>query len=295
LQSSKISVSLFLMARPLRIEYAGALYHVTSRSDRREDIYHDDKDRLTWLDVFSQVCTRFNWRCHGWCLMDNHYDILIETAEGNLSQGMRQLNGVYTQRSNRRHSRVGHVFQGRYKAILVQKDAYLLEFSRYVVLNPVRAGMVKDPQEWPWSSYGSMIGKSPAPTWLETDWILACFGKQRKRAIAKYIDFVRAGVGLPPIWEDLKYQMYLGDDDFVESIRHKIDGSKNEDLKEINRLQRRPLAKQLQWHEDNIADRKQAMALAYASGDYTMKEISKWFCVHYSTVSRAVKLFEVND
>jgi len=102
------------MARPLRIEYAGALYHVTSRGDRREDIYHDDKDRLTWLDVFSQVCTRFNWRCHGWCLMDNHYHILIETAEGNLSQGMRQLNGVYTQRSNRRHGRVGHVFQGRY-------------------------------------------------------------------------------------------------------------------------------------------------------------------------------------
>jgi putative transposase len=163
-----------------------------------------------------------------------------------------------------------------------------------VVLNPVRAGMMRDLQEWPWSSYGSMTGKSPSPDWLETDWVLACFGKQRKRVRAKYIDFVRAGIGLPPIWEDLKYQMYLGSDDFVESMRHKLDGSKKEDLREISRLQHRPMAKPLQWYEDNTAERKQAMALAYASGDYTMKEISEWFCVHYSTVSRAVKLFEVN-
>jgi len=282
------------MARPLRIEYAGALYHVTSRGDRREDIYHDDEDRLIWLDVFSQVCIRFNWRCHAWCLMDNHYHILIETPESNLSQGMRQLNGVYTQRSNRKHSRVGHVFQGRYKAILVQKDEYLLELSRYVVLNPVRAGMVKDVHEWPWSSYGAMTGESPAPAWLETDWLLACFGKQRKRAIVKYIDFVRAGTGLPPVWEGLKYQMYLGSAKFVESMQHKLDDSQKESLSEISRLQRRPLAKSLQWYEENAADQKKAMALAYVSGEYTMKEIAEWFCVHYSTVSRAVKLFEVN-
>ena len=282
------------MARPLRIEYAGALYHVTSRGDRREVIYHDDEDRLTWLDVFAQVCTRFNWRCHGWCLMSNHYHILMETAEGNLSQGMRQLNGVYTQRSNRRHGWVGHVFQGRYKANLVQKDAYLLELSRYVVLNPDRAGMVKDLQEWPWSSYGSMIGESPAPDWLEIDWILAYFGNQRKRAIAKYINFVRAGIGLPSIWDGLKYQMYLGSDAFVKSMAHRLADSNKESLREISRLQRRPLAKPLQWYEKNTADQKKAMALAYASGDYTMKEISEWFRVHYSTVNRAVKLFEAN-
>ena len=282
------------MVRPLRIEYSGALYHVTSRGDRREDIYHDDNDRQTWLDVFSQVCARFNWRCHAWCLMNNHYHILIETAEGNLSQGMRQLNGVYTQKSNRRYGRVGHVFQGRYKAILVQKDAYLLELSRYVVLNPLRAGMVNDLHEWLWSSYGAMVGESPSPDWLETDWILACFGKQRKRAIAKYIDFVRAGVGLPPVWGNLKYQMYLGSDEFVEGMRGKLGDSKKEHLREISRLQRRPLAQPLQWYEENVADRKKAMALAYASGDYTMKEISEWFGVHYSTVSRAVQLFEGN-
>jgi len=146
------------VARPLRIEYAGALYHVTSRGDRREDIYFDDDDREIWLAVFAQVCARFNWRCHAWCLMDNHYDILIETIEGNLSKGMRQLNGVYTQQSNRKHGLYGHLFQGRYKAILVEREAYLLELSRYVVLNPVRAGMAKDIDDWKWSSYPAMMG-----------------------------------------------------------------------------------------------------------------------------------------
>ncbi|VAW70301.1 hypothetical protein MNBD_GAMMA10-2341 [hydrothermal vent metagenome] len=282
------------MARPLRIEYAGALYHVTSRGDRREDIFHGDEDRLIWLDVFSQVCSRFNWRCHAWCLMDNHYHILIETAESNLSQGMRQLNGVYTQKTNRKYKRAGHVFQGRYKAILVQKDEYLLELSRYVVLNPVRAGMVKEVQEWPWSSYGAMTGESPVPDWLETDWLLACFGKQRKRTIARYIDFVRTGAGLPSVWEGLKYQMYLGNDKFVESMQHKLDDSKKESLSEISRLQRRPLARSLQWYEESTVERKKAMTLAYVSGEYTMKEIAEWFGVHYSTVSRAVKLFEEN-
>lgn len=280
------------MARPLRIEYAGALYHVTSRGDRREDIYHDDKDRLMWLDVFTHVCSRFNWRCHAWCLMDNHYHILIETAEGNLSQGMRQLNGVYTQRNNRKHGRVGHVFQGRYKAILVQKDEYLLELSRYVVLNPVRAGIVDDLHEWQWSSYGAMTGKSAPQDWLETDWTLGFFGQQRKRAITKYIDFVRAGVGLPPVWENLKYQIYLGNDEFAEKMKHKLSGLRKEDLGEITRLQRRPMARSLRWYEENVVDHKKAMSLAYASGDYTMKEISEWFSVHYATVSRAVKSFD---
>ena len=131
------------MARPLRLEIPGAIYHVTSRGDRREPIYEDDVDRLEWLSILAQVCERYHWRVHAYCLMGNHYHILLETADGNLSKGMRQLNGVYTQYFNRRHNRVGHVYQGRFKAILVEKDAYLLELSRYVVLNPIRAGMVK--------------------------------------------------------------------------------------------------------------------------------------------------------
>ncbi|NJM42879.1 MAG: addiction module toxin RelE, partial [Brachymonas sp.] len=138
------------MARPLRLEFAHALYHVTSRGDRREDIYLDDADREAWLAVLAQVCKRFNWMVHAYCLMSNHYHLLVETPDANLSAGMRQLNGVYTQHVNRRHGRVGHVYQGRFKAIIVQKDAYLMELARYVVLNPcARWAMVADARDWP--------------------------------------------------------------------------------------------------------------------------------------------------
>src|SRR5450759_1095392 len=126
------------MACPLRIESPGAIYHVTARGNAREAIFRDDADRDLFLAALGEVVTRFGWLFHAYCLMDNHYHLLIETSQGNLSPGMRQLNGVYTQRVNRRHARVGHVFQGRFKAILVERDSYLLELARYIVLNPVR-------------------------------------------------------------------------------------------------------------------------------------------------------------
>jgi len=129
------------MARPLRIELAGALYHVTSRGDERRPIFFEDGDRSAFLAVLGEVIARFGWLCHAYCLMTNHYHLLVETPHANLSQGMRQLNGVYTQYVNRSHRRVGHLFQGRFKGILVEKESYLLELARYVVLNPVRAGM----------------------------------------------------------------------------------------------------------------------------------------------------------
>ncbi len=130
------------MARPLRIEYSGAVYHVTSRGNARSDIFHSDHNREEFLFILDTVVRRFNWLCHAYCLMDNHYHLLIETPDGNLSLGMRQLNGIYTQKYNYLHGKTGHVFQGRYKAILVDKESYLLELSRYVVLNPVRAKMI---------------------------------------------------------------------------------------------------------------------------------------------------------
>ena len=128
------------MSRPLRIEFAGAVYHVTSRGNGRKPIFRDDVDRRSFLEVLHKVNQRHHWICHAYCLMTNHYHLVIETPEGNLSRGMRQLNGVYTMYFNRRHRTVGHVFQGRFKAILVERESYLLEVCRYVVLNPVRAG-----------------------------------------------------------------------------------------------------------------------------------------------------------
>lgn len=170
------------MSRPLRLELAGGLYHVTSRGDGREAIYLDDGDRECWLAVLAAVCERYRWRCHAYCLMTNHYHLLLCTPEPNLARGMRQLNGVYTQRFNRAHRRVGHVFQGRYQAILVERDSYLLELSRYIVLNPVRAGMVRNPADWAWSSYRATCGLAACPPWLDTDGVLAAFSGQGRRA-----------------------------------------------------------------------------------------------------------------
>ena len=277
------------MSRPLRIELSGGLYHVTSRGDRREDIYADDADRLVWLEVFGGVCARFNWVCHAWCQMTNHYHVVVETAEGNLSQGMRQLNGVYTQHVNRRHRRVGHVFQGRYKAILVERDSYLLELARYVVLNPVRAGMVSDAGEWPWSSYAAMTATQAAPDWLQTDWILGQFSARREQAIERYGDFVRAGVGLPSLWGQLKGQVFLGSEPFLRRLQGLTEQRM---IGEIPRSQRRPLAKPLASYREANTDTRLAMARAYATGDYTMQEIADYFGVHYATVSRAVRKHE---
>src|SRR3990167_5084236 len=151
------------MARPIRIEYPGALYHITSRGNEQKSIYVNDSDRRYFIALLEQTLKRFNWICYSYCLMDNHYHLLIETVDPTLSKGMRYLNGVYTQRMNREYSRVGHLLQGRFKAIIVEKESYLLELCRYIVLNPVRAKLVKMPEEYPWSSYRAMIGVVPHP------------------------------------------------------------------------------------------------------------------------------------
>lgn len=276
------------MARPLRLEFPGALYHVTARGDRREPIYSGDEDRERWLGLLGDVCRRFNWVCHAWCQMTNHYHLVVETPEGNLSRGMRQLNGVYTQSFNRAHGRVGHVFQGRYKAVLVDKDSYLLELARYVVLNPVRAGMVQDVADWPWSSFHATAGEGAAPDWLATDWLRSQFASSRREAIEQYQAFVRAGAGAQSPWEDLKAQVFLGDEEFVERMQRQ---SHNANLEEVPQVQSRPAPEPLA-HYTGDPDRRRGMARAYRSGGYTMKAIAEHFGVHYATVSRAVRRYE---
>lgn len=156
------------MARPLRIEFSGALYHITSRGNAQGKIYKTDADRQEFLSLLNNVCNRFDWYCHAYCLMDNHYHLLIETNSPTLSKGIKFLNGSYTQFFNKQHQRVGHVYQGRFKAILVEKESYLLELSRYIVLNPVRARMVRAAKDWPWSSYRATAGITQAHDCLRT-------------------------------------------------------------------------------------------------------------------------------
>ena len=276
------------MARPVRIEFSGALYHVTARGDRREDIFEDDTDCHRFLELLGEVIRQFNWLCHAYCLMDNHYHLLIETPDGNLSKGMRQLNGVYTQDSNRRHGRVGHLFQGRYKAILVDSDAYLLELSRYVVLNPLRAGIVKRIEKWPWSSYPATMGMVMVPEWLQTDGLLAQFAKRRDVARRKYARFVEEGVGGPNPWRELKGQIYLGDERFVKRMQKYLKRGRKNDV-QIPRAQRRAPPPSLEAIEKQSRERNHAIVKAHATGAYSYQEIADYFGLHFTTVGRIVR------
>jgi REP element-mobilizing transposase RayT len=278
------------MARPLRIEFSGAVYHLTSRGNARQNIFRVDEDRHNFLDLLSKACDRYQWRCHAYCLMSNHYHLLIETMIPSLSRGMKYINGVYTQSFNRRHSKVGHVFQGRFKSILVDRDSYLLELSRYIVLNPVRAGMVRAPEEWSWSSYLATAGLAIAHPALTTDWVLGNFGKRRKNAELRYKNFVRQDGNRAGPWEALKNQIYLGPDEFVQAMQGELDPGQS--LLDIPREQIQKPPQPLSYFRKKYKERNRAMAEAYRSGHYTLTQVGKAFGVSYATVSRAVKKLE---
>jgi REP element-mobilizing transposase RayT len=177
------------MARPLRIEYPGAFYHVTSRGNEQKAVFKSQKDREKFLAYLESAVTRYGAVIHVYCLMSNHYHLLLETPEGNLSQIMRHVNGAYTTYFNVKRKRAGHLFQGRYKAILVEADEYAAELSRYIHLNPVRAGMTPRPEEYPWSSYRGYIGLNKAPDWLKADFILGYCGGNSSEARNRYRKF----------------------------------------------------------------------------------------------------------
>jgi putative transposase len=283
------------MVRPLRIEFPGAVYHVTSRGNARQVIFIDDQDRGRFLDVLSMVVVRSEWLCHAYCLMENHYHLLIETPNANLSKGMRELNGVYTQGFNQRNRRVGHLFQGRYKAIIVEKDNYLLSLCRYVVLNPVRIGLVKRPEQWRWSSYRATIGLSKKPSFLTIDWVLSQFGVRRRAAIEKYRRFVMEGMDKGSPWKALKGQIFLGTGEYIKQLSGLLE--EKEWVKEVPRAQRcvarpplRELFKGKKGRERTVEDR--SIYDAYVRYGYTMKEIGDHLDSHYATISRTIKRVE---
>jgi putative transposase len=182
------------MPRRPRREYPGALHHVIARGNRRGAIYADEADRAMFLAFLDRVVHRTHWRCHAYCLLTNHYHLLIETPVPNLALGMRMLNGRYAQAFNERHGLSGHLFQGRYNALPVERPAQLLALCRYIVLNPVRAGLCRDAGEWPWSSYRATAGLTAVPRWLTVDWLLDQLADDRPTASRRYADLVLAGI-----------------------------------------------------------------------------------------------------
>jgi len=284
----------FLMTRPLRIEFNGALYHVTTRGNARQAIFLSGEDFTNFLSTLSSVVKRYHFLLHAYCLMDNHYHLLVETPEGNLSKGMRQLNGLYAQHFNQKHQRVGHLLQGRYHSILVDKENYLLELCRYIVLNPVRAGMVKEPKDYRWSSYLATCGNQRIPG-LFTDWILSQFGKDKEKTSRLYKAFVLSGINEASPLKEVKGQLYLGKEPFIDQIKPLLQGK--EKSKEIPRKQRyitRPSLKEVLSFQ-NKHQRDHAMHIAHVQYTYTLKEIAEYLGVHYSTVSRAVNRIEEKE
>ena len=275
------------MARPLRIAFEGALYHVTSRGDRQENVYETDDDRNKYLSILCDVCNRFNWEVHAYCLMSNHYHLLIETHEANLSKGMRQLNGVYSQAFNRNHGLVGHVFQGRFKSILVEKESYLLELSRYIVLNPVRAGMVDSAAQWPWSSYRQTIGLENRQAFLNVEYVLSHFSRSPRQAVQLYSKFVSQGRSHPSPWKALKNQIFLGSDDFVEAMQSHIDD--NGLLDEIPYQQKSRKPHTIDYYFTSEESRNECVVNAFTNGGYSMKEIGNYLNLHNSTISKIIK------
>ena len=278
------------MARPLRLEFENAVYHITSRGNAGDAIFLDVEDCEAFLKILAEVVKRYNWLCYAYCLMINHYHLLIETPDANLSQGMRQLNGVYTQKFNRRHKHTGHIFQGRYKSILVDKEAYLLELIRYVVLNPVRAGLVRSPGDWEWSSYRATVGRAPAPSFLSSDWLLNQFDAARHKAEASYKKFVSKGTELSPL-EHVRNAVLLGSERFVESLAEVLDEKRK--LNEIPKRQRfadRPPLPRLFVHskKDKQA-RNEAIYKAHYEHGYTLTEIATHLGLHYSTISKVLR------
>jgi putative transposase len=285
------------MARPLRIEYPGAVYHVTSRGNGGSKIFRDNPDREMFLSSFREVVKRYHWICHAYCLMDNHYHVMIETPEANLSSGMRQLNGIYTQKVNRKHHQSGHIFQGRFKAVLVQKESYLLELCRYVILNPVRAGIVYKVEDWRWSSYEATAGIRKRPEYLTTEWILGIFNSERGIAQRQYRTFIREGMNRKSPWEELRGQILLGEDRFVGKFKDLL-GSK-EKVKEIPRQQRyigRPSLGGIFRGRKGKEKRNIGIRTAHLTYGYTLKEIADYLGVHYTTISKVIaKAVESRD
>ncbi len=274
------------MARPLRPEYAGAVYYISSVGNRGQSVFQNSDDGNGWIEILEWVCGRFGCRCFGYCLMSDGYHLVIETPKPNLSKAIRQLNGVYTQRSNRLHDTDGHVFRGRYKSIVVQKEGYLPPLMAHIFLLPLRAGFVKHPNQFKWSTCRYLYGKDEVPEYIDLEWFSESFSSDTD----SFDEFLEENRSRDVVSETRK-QIYLGDDEFIESVQEKT--KKGSRSKDIPRYQvTKPVSSVLNGLERSGHSRDEAIAKTYLTGDYTLREVADAVSVHYSVVSKIVSEHE---
>lgn len=275
------------MSRPLRIQFEDAFYHLTSRGNAQRDIYLCDPDRTLFLDALKETIESSGWICHGYCLMTNHYHLLVETPRANLSEGMHHLNGQYSQSFNRKHRRSGHVFQGRFDSRIVEKDSYLLAVARYVVQNPVRAGVVERPEDWPWSSYLPTASKSNWVTFLHREFLLSCLSDDYEHARREYVEFVAKGFDVSP-WENLRGGVLLGSEQFIQRMQPLFaDKFEESEVPKRQRLAtRRPLPEVFTSLPES---RDRLIGEAYFVHGYTMRAIGGFLGLSEARVSQILK------
>jgi REP element-mobilizing transposase RayT len=206
------------MARPWRIEFEGALYHILSRGNEQQDIFRDNEDRASFMKGMREMSERFDIDIFAYVLMNNHYHVLLRTSHANLSRAMQWLGATYTRRFNNRHLRSGHLFQGRFKNIIVQNDAYLMQLSCYIHRNPIRAGIVKRLADYEWSSYPAYAYGKTRPDWLNLDLILSQFGSKDRHGLYRN-KVQRYAKEEKRLWEDFRHGLYLGSREFVDTLK----------------------------------------------------------------------------
>jgi putative transposase len=269
------------MARPLRVELPGATYHVTARGNRRSRIFSDDKDRKVFLATLEHVVERFGWQCLAYCLMGTHYHLVVNTPQANLARGMRQLNGVYAQAYNRRRSRGGHLFEGRYSSVLVQRDHHLFNVVRYVAMNPVAAGLCDRPESWPWGSHAETLGLRPR-SFVDSAALLSLLSPSPHEALRLYHELIERDADDEPRLDVAA----LGDREFLREVLGEARPSPEVPRREWSDA--RPSLGEL------LAGDDVGLAIATASRryGYTLREIADALGCHYSTVSRRLRAAE---
>lgn len=281
--------------------YPGAYYHVTSRGNEQKNGFKSRRDREKFLEYLESATQRYGAVIHAYCQMSNHYHLLLETPAGNLSQIMQHINSAYTTYFNVKRKRSGHLFQGRYKALLVEADEYATELSRYIHLNPVRAAMVARPEDWPWSSYRGFIGQGRAPDWLKREFIHSYFGKKAAAAEKKYRVFVEGllDTAYESPLRDTVGTAILGSAGFVEAItaEHLTTREAERDLPALNQFVPRPTLEEivravnLVIGSDEKLARQAGMYLCHRYSGEKLRMIGKLFKVRESAISEASRLF----
>jgi len=291
------------VSRPLRIEYPGAFYHVTSRGNESRTVFQSTRDREKYLSYLESAHHRYGAIIHVYCLMGNHYHLLLETPRGNLSQILHHINGAYTTYFNIKRGRPGHLFQGRFKGILVDKDAYCKELSRYIHLNPVRAGMVKTPLEYPWSSYRYFIGKDKKPGWLTTEFVLGDFGGEGRIGFRRYREYVERGETkeLRNPFKSVIASTFLGGKDFINRIRMEYLEKKKIDKRNIPAIKKVLRGPSLDGIEKGVAKRlgrdhplfkKVCIYLSHQHSGLSLDEIGAYFGMKGSAISQLSRRFK---